>query len=193
MESQVGIYHLVNGPQYSIRRAVNILQAGTGKALKIMDTQDWLSLCERLLPTSTSSLSEPAVAPEFLAWASAFVPRGRLERERVMAMTGMDVSCIQFQDRLRRLIVGSGLPRSYHSLLDEVRSPDLDTIDKALADNFTNAGTRKTRHIASRSGRNQAVVKRNAGALEAGVQNWILNTPSLAFLSVFLYAILGTS
>ena len=175
-----------------MRRAIGVLQSASGKPLKLVDTQDWLSTAEK---TSTSATTPSArVLPEIFAWISAVAPPTSSGRQPVAATTFVEVSCLQLQDRLRRAIVSGDLARTYHYLLDEVRSPNLDEMDKVLTALIAGRkpSARPSTLLGLPASGHSAVAKRNVGT-ESGLHSWIIKTPSLAFLSALLYAILGTA
>lgn len=201
-------YHVVNGPDYPVRRIVEVFENVTGRAFQIVSAGTWRDRLETLMADEVTV--EDAT---FLAVASALVPEDQDSQDRVKIRPGRSWSTIQLQDLLRRIAARAVNPAVYNDLLLELGQADVERTDKAVAVSFKWASQEAKRMHrttankepplkqvdSSTTSEPQTMVIHKAASnktmaamfLTGGLGSWILNTPGLAFLSLILYILLG--
>ena len=222
-QGQVAYYHVLNGQEYSGGRLIEVFEGVTGRGFEIMDSDEWWNLLDHSLPADLKAANLPPLPPsaaklpggmanvDFLALSTAFMPRGKIERERMLHWFGRGFSTVQLQDRLRRVAAQSPTPEVYNSLIDQLTQPSTTPVDQALAVSLkwgmqemkrkkmasakasTSSATNvitpvNAKSVATRySGNSNAVVAKGGNALTS----WLWSTPALAFFSVFLWILMG--
>ena len=145
-QGQVAFYHVLNGQEYSGGRLIKVFEAAAGHAYEIMESDEWWNLLDHSLPADlkaanllplpiavTSKLPGGMASVDFLALSTAFIPRGKVERERMLHWIGRGFSTVQLQDRLRRIAAHSPQPKIYDSLVEQLTQPNTSAMDQALA------------------------------------------------------------
>lgn len=194
----------------------------TGQSFQTVSSDAWWTRVERSLITghdnatlldATSDNGE--LSADFLALASALVPRDEAGQKSVSRWLGRSWSTVQLRDRLQRQARTSPNPAVYHDILEELAVADVERTDKALAVSFKWASqeakrikkaagslelpTKRSRDTPTSSSQAQTMVLHNstsndvtvAGVADLNLKGWIMNTPALAFISLLLYILLG--
>lgn len=201
---QPNFYHVVNAAAYPGKQVIAVLEVVTGHAVQILDEQAWSTRLASHLPEHISSYASegsPKVTEDFVALASAVRP----DASQAQPWLSADYSTAQLCDRLRRLNRSRPHQRAYSELLHQLDDPDITRVDQALAVSLkrsmqeakrirlarTSASSKETSAMANAV--TTVVRSKDPTAVRRTFAQWMLGTSSATFLSIILYALLGSS